>query len=499
MRLHFALEKAEQLGLVFKPQARPKPAAWQPIPNTKHPGGQRRRRGAGYDYRYPQPGGGYASTPPVERKAAKPATEPVVAHVGGKPVGFKIPPPPPEQTPHQFWAGLKVGDKFALKDVSGGPRYREPPTYYVVEKVLGDGELLTRRARARKTDKMKIGDDGKVARQVFTGSYGYAHQIPVPFEKPEPANKGPRKLPEMPANPHELVEQTAALYWQADDLIGRVKGPKAAKLLDTFADLVHRAAALNPKDDSHKGGYHDPKVKWVAKRVLGEAAYAKRELKEYLFQRQRSATQGERKEAQEKRATREREIAKPAGTPVGVLPRPEAPDKIKGNAEAMELYEHIRNRRIVNSYIIPDYPIGRGDRGQLKAWVEFKENQGWRVVTQTTGRTGAWFKPKPGQYQRTRVMIVEPQGDERGMILSATEDKVYLTQVRGQSVMSAKNESGDDAPLEVMKLAMSRWVAEDSTAKKEGTNIERKPLTKSWDNWLDGVLAQNEVRLVVNA
>ena len=102
---------------------------------------------------------------------------------------------------------------------------------------------------------MKIQDDGKVARQLFRNTYGYASDIPIPFEKPAPVKKGQRTLPEAPTNPHKLFEQVAGLYWQADEMIGKVKGPKAANLLDRFADIVHRAAKLQPADDSDEGHF----------------------------------------------------------------------------------------------------------------------------------------------------------------------------------------------------------------------------------------------------
>jgi len=59
-----------------KPKAAPAHAAgdWQPIPNTKHPGGQRRRRGGEWEYRYPDGAGGYSSSP-KEETHAKPKTD----------------------------------------------------------------------------------------------------------------------------------------------------------------------------------------------------------------------------------------------------------------------------------------------------------------------------------------------------------------------------------------------------------------------------------------
>jgi len=71
------LIKAEQLGLFNRP-AKPKkaPAAWQAVPRSKVPGAQRRRKGTGWEYRYPKPGGGYSSTPPEEPKAKPAAPKP---------------------------------------------------------------------------------------------------------------------------------------------------------------------------------------------------------------------------------------------------------------------------------------------------------------------------------------------------------------------------------------------------------------------------------------
>lgn len=75
------IQKAEQLGLFgakskAKPKAKPKKqvrgtrpvvGGWEPIPGGKH-GGQRRRRGNRYEYRYPDGKGGWSSSPPKPKK-----------------------------------------------------------------------------------------------------------------------------------------------------------------------------------------------------------------------------------------------------------------------------------------------------------------------------------------------------------------------------------------------------------------------------------------------
>jgi 3'-phosphoadenosine 5'-phosphosulfate sulfotransferase (PAPS reductase)/FAD synthetase len=59
------LLKAEQLGM-FGMKPKVIRGSWQAIPHTIHPGGQRRRLAGKWEYRYPQPSGGYAPTPHQE-------------------------------------------------------------------------------------------------------------------------------------------------------------------------------------------------------------------------------------------------------------------------------------------------------------------------------------------------------------------------------------------------------------------------------------------------
>lgn len=51
------------------------------------------------------------------------------------------------------------------------------------------------------------------------------------------------------------------------------------------------------------------------------------------------------------------------------------------------------------AYVVDDYPYGRNIRTQIRYWVEYKENKGYRFVSQTVNpKTGLWNKPKYGTY-----------------------------------------------------------------------------------------------------
>jgi hypothetical protein len=392
-----------------------------------------------------------APEPPPEPPKPEPKPEPRLVVKREKPAPVK-----PETTlsPHEFWGTLKPGDRFHL---TGGYRGAGDKDVWVVVKSHGDGELEVKRLRARKTERMKIDDQGRVAKADYWGhGWGQAVYTPKPHEKPEkPA--APAALPEAPADPHELYAQARSLYGKIHEHLGGVKGPKAAKHLAEFAAVVHAAAALKPVDDDG------------AQKVAEMAQRAKWNARDYLRSRMMAATAGERKERKEKETVREEAIAHPADTPIDALPRPEPSEAVSGDSEAAELFEHLRNRRIVDSYTIPDYPIGRGYRGQMKVWVEHKPGHGWRVMSQTTDRSGRWNKPKGGTYSPARTMIVEPQGDERNIVLSldAYGESIHLGQIRGQGEpLTAK---GKEVSKEIIDLARSRWVSDNVEA---GTSEE---------------------------
>lgn len=55
------------------------------------------------------------------------------------------------------------------------------------------------------------------------------------------------------------------------------------------------------------------------------------------------------------------------------------------------------------AYVVDDYPFGFKLRCKIRYWVEFKANNGFRCVSQTTNpRRGnlIWNKPKAGTYSR---------------------------------------------------------------------------------------------------
>jgi hypothetical protein len=302
---------------------------------------------------------------------------------------------------------------------------------------------------------MIIRENGKVAeRNYFGGDFGSGTYTPTPVKPKEKA--APVTLAKRPKTPHEVFDQVKSLYDNVHEKIGNVKGPKAAKHLAEFAAVVNAASQLKPGDDPQ------PVVK-----MAGEAKW---NIRDYLYQRRMSETSGERKAAKEKRTAEEKAIAHPQDTPIDALPRPEPSKAISENPAAAELFEHIRNRRIVDSYTIPDYPIGRGYRGQMKVWIEHKPGHGWRVMRQTTNRAGNWNKPKGGTYNNKRLMVVEPQGDERGIILSLQGWEkitgISLSQVSGG--VSPMKAEGEAAAKEIADLARSRWVSD----KVDATNSE---------------------------
>jgi hypothetical protein len=426
---------------------------------------------------------------PEPKPAPAPKKEPklVIPKEKLKPEPKKV--EPKEEDPRAFWGTLKPGDKFYL---STGRGYESDKQVWVVVKNHGDGELEIKRHRARKTSRVKMSEaEPLVAKENYwkTG-WDRAEYTPKTYVAPEKKPIKAVELPDPPSNPHELYGQAKSLYDKIHEMIGTVKGPKAAKHMAAFADVVRAAAELKPGEDGKKVAEMAGRAKWNAR--------------DYLHSRRMAATASKRKEVKEKRAAEEKSIAHPTDTPIDALPRPEPSEAISANPEAAELFEHLRNRRIVDSYTIPDYPIGRGYRGQMKVWIEHKPGHGWRIMSQTTNRQGRWNKPKGSTYSPTRTMVVEPQGDERNIILSMGYggESVRLSQIRGGGEpMEVK---GKAEAKEIIDLARQRWVSDnveaDTSEELKKKNAER--LVKQVDqaqSRVKKILAETEYRFNVVA
>lgn len=61
---------------------------------------------------------------------------------------------------------------------------------------------------------------------------------------------------------------------------------------------------------------------------------------------------------------------------------------------------------MVREFIIPDYPIGKQNRGLCRITVDFKKHHGWRTNKTTTDEFGRWCKPKTGVYQPEPIVVV---------------------------------------------------------------------------------------------
>jgi hypothetical protein len=59
------------------------------------------------------------------------------------------------------------------------------------------------------------------------------------------------------------------------------------------------------------------------------------------------------------------------------------------------------------AYVVNDYPYGFRLRCKIRYWLEFKKNQGFRLVSQTTNPKVArevWNKPKASTYSHLAIM-----------------------------------------------------------------------------------------------
>jgi predicted ABC-type ATPase len=456
-------------------KAMPAGGDWQPIPHTIHPGGQRRRRGADWEYRYPDVSGGWRAEPPEtarERRERLGITERQQVAMETVAQWPESGPPKKRQAEDDsatFWASLKPGDRFTLKQTER--RFGEVHVFKVKEVGQG-GELVATVVGGRTPIRMRLAE-GKVSRH-SGWNWGYPIDTPIPYQAPPPVTK--LALPPAPADPHPLHGEARDLYHLAQGALGGVSGTKPTEILNQIAEAVHAAAKLSPLDTSHadRTQIHVSELGRGSHGVRARLWTAHGNLKDYMRQRQQASSLESRKEQIQQRASEEETIAKPPGTKTEDLPRPEPSPEVQASPEAKALYDHIAGRRVVNSFTIDDYPIGFQDRGKMKVSVDFKPAEGWRVVTQTTDKHGRWNKPKASTYSRRRVLVLEPRAGERGVLLSTSHDgNVWLGPARGGVEMKA---TGESIAKEIMHLAKQRWVAEDAGA-----------VAKGWDTWLDSL------------
>lgn len=192
-----------QMGFAFdapaaKPAEKPKPAApkppaggWQPIPGGKH-GGQRRRKGNRWEYRYPDGKGGWGSSPPKPK---------------GKGKTLVVKPEAPEDKPGEKPAA-PVEDWSAAGDQPTGIQagIKEVHSYVSRGATVSDALDMYREEHPDVTDE-ELAQIGEVAHQAVWGGKPKA-AAPAPGKK-KPAAKKPRAAakPKEPKEPKPKERQ----------------------------------------------------------------------------------------------------------------------------------------------------------------------------------------------------------------------------------------------------------------------------------------------------
>ena len=352
------------------------------------------------------------------------------------------------ETAQRFWAGLKPGDRFTFGDVRRSAAYGDGARTWTVMDHPGRGDWRpVRQAGGRKTwwarwnpDDGDRSDDGVLVEMKASAedrhseaTYNYGLPIPVPGKSGEDVAPVPR-----PAQPHELYAELEREYGMLEGQIermGAAKAPRARKLLNDWRKLLNDAATLPHDAPMPSGGRVIDRT--TADRIATGRWNLKSAAVDYLRGKIRAKGAPERKAAAAAEMEADRSQVQAAETAAEQLPVGAMPPVVAASPAATALWEHLTARRFVDSYTIPDYPIGRGYRGQMKVSVEHKPAHGYRVVRQTTDRNGKWNKPHGGTYSPLPRFILEPQGDERGVVLDITTDGAFLSTVTGETVISA--------------------------------------------------------------
>lgn len=398
-----------------------------------------------------------------------------------------LPPEPPvapsaANGPADLWRSLGPKDRFAVpaRRFSG----EVGPVVYVVRERKDDGSLVVVREGKRKRFVASLNDGETV---VLREERPRAHSFSIHLGKPVPAPAALEvlTLPPRPENPHPLYEAAERNLKKLEARLENVRSEKARRVLDRHRRILARAATLG-HDDS------------VPRDLEHEYHWALAEAREYLHGRHLSATRETRKEESERREIAERQSVR-SDTGISDLPSPDPSETVRRFPEALSLFEHLRERRLVDSITISNYPIGRAigglpaPRGHLHAEVEYDAGRNaWRTVTRTTkALSGALCEPKRSTFSPFPIYIVEPQEEERGVILEFRSDRVSLRWVNGkvdleyrvppkpydadpeQDEKGKQHEAGLQALLELHALAESRRVGIRVEAKDLASHLER--------------------------
>jgi hypothetical protein len=78
--------------------------------------------------------------------------------------------------------------------------------------------------------------------------------------------------------------------------------------------------------------------------------------------------------------------------------------------------EFIARHHLCLDATIPDYPIGRQERGQCRLQVERRKGHGYRLVRTTTNKFGVWCKPHRSQYSDACIVVIDDYEQERKAI-----------------------------------------------------------------------------------
>lgn len=89
------------------------------------------------------------------------------------------------------------------------------------------------------------------------------------------------------------------------------------------------------------------------------------------------------------------------------------------------------------AYLVEDYPYGFTLRCQIRYWLEYKPNHGFRFVSQTTNpkRGNVWNKPKASTYvENAAFMFLDENGHVQwhglGIYNDAAEAQAFLDEYR---------------------------------------------------------------------
>jgi hypothetical protein len=177
-------------------------------------------------------------------------------------------------------------------------------------------------------------------------------------------------------------------------------------------------------------------------------------------------------------------------TPVNMGTKIVRPTVESVQAGCVRAREFIESHHLCLEAIIPDYPIGRRDRGKCCLKVERARGKGYRTVKTTTDKFGRWCQPKKSTYRNDITVVVDDlECDKTTGWLGLSEWCLYVSYASGDGfhIVEAPCRWAPRREDEKVVIQMQPIWPPGAPGKEETYTLPADPpeLCDAWDVWIE--------------